>query len=143
MDNHYSIGYNDCFLKKIAHMSRRSPPRPPAAPPASIEEGAARVSEFVIKRHDRQDGQGVNWRLLMETLFRAAFRMLDRLPDDQRRAVALRVHEASYRRMTDEKTGDAEASKTDPIGSVRASSNTTFSSRPRRARQKYAIILRE
>lgn len=101
-------------------MIRRPPPRPPAAPPASIGEGAARVSDFVVKPHDRQDGQGVNWRLMTETLFRAAFDLLDKLPDDQRRAVALRVHEGSYRRMTDDQTEVGGASKTDPVGSVPA-----------------------
>jgi hypothetical protein len=37
------------------------------------------------------DGDGANWRLCAESLFRVAFDALDRLPDDQKKALAARV----------------------------------------------------
>ena len=104
-------------------MSRRPPPRPPAAPPASIEEGAARVTDYTVKLHDRQDGQGVNWRLLTLTLFKAAFDQLDKLPDDQRRAVALRVHERAYEAATGGTGEKAAAGEQPGLGSIPAPSN--------------------
>ena len=82
-------------------MAKTAPPRPPAAPPATVAEDAAHVRGFVVKLHDRQNGEGVNKRVIAETLFRAAFDMLDELPDDVRQAVARRVHEGSYHRLTD------------------------------------------
>lgn len=97
----------------------------PAAPPASVEEGAARVTDFTVKLHDRQDGQGINWPLLAKTLFLAAFELLDKLPDDQRRLIALRVHDRSYDAATRSQAGDLAAGKTNAIGSVPAPSNAT------------------
>jgi len=35
-----------------------------------------------VKLFDRQDGEGVDWRMTAEILFFAAFDALDRLPDD-------------------------------------------------------------
>lgn len=104
-------------------MPSRSPPRPPAAPPASAAEAAPFVRDFVVRLYDRQDGEGVNKRLVADTLFRAAFDALDGLPVELRRTVARLVHEGSYRRMTDDAAGDSKASKTDPAGSVPAPSN--------------------
>jgi hypothetical protein len=77
-------------------MARRRSTAPPAQPAAT--DGAAAVRQYLVKLHDRQDGQGVDWRVIAETLFKAAFDGLDRLPEDQRRALALRVHEGAYRR---------------------------------------------
>ena len=48
--------------------------------------------------HTANSGQGVDWRVIAETLFKAAFDGLDRLPEDQKRALALRVHEGAYKR---------------------------------------------
>lgn len=96
-------------------MSRRTqPPRPPAAPPASAAEGAAHVRAFMVKLYDRQDGQGVDWKLVAETLFRAAFDVMDTLPEDACRMVARRVHEGSYGRMTEGPNANSVASKTGP-----------------------------
>src|SRR5690242_2306712 len=78
--------------------SRRST-APPPQPPANAAEGAARVRGLVMKLFDRQDGDGANWRLCAESLFRVAFDALDRLPDDQKQALALRVHAGAYERM--------------------------------------------
>lgn len=104
-------------------MARR-PSSPPIAPPTSAVEGAPFARDFVVQLYDRCDGEGVNKRLVVDTLFRAAFDALDGLPVDQRQAVARRVHEGSYGRMVDDAAGDPVASKTDPIGSVPAPSNT-------------------
>ena len=104
-------------------MARTTPPRKPAGPPGSAEEGAARVTAAVVPIFDNGDGTGANWRLTVESLFRSAFAMLDSLPEDQRRAIALRVHEGSYRRMTDDTAGESEAGKTESLGSVPAPSN--------------------
>lgn len=106
-------------------MARR-PPSPPPAPPGSATEGAAFVRDFVVQLYDRRDGEGVNKRLVADTLFRAAFDALDGLPVELRRTVARLVHEGSYRRMTDDATGDSAASKTDGLESVPAPSNTAI-----------------
>jgi hypothetical protein len=47
---------------------------PPPQPPANAAEGAARVRGLVMKLFDRQDGDGANWRLCAESLFRIAGR---------------------------------------------------------------------
>ena len=64
--------------------------------------------------------------MMLESLYRAGFQMADKWADrDAARALMLRVHEGSYRRMTDDQTEAAGSSKTDPVGSVLAPSNTT------------------
>lgn len=73
------------------------------------------MREFAVKLHDQQDGQGVDWRLLAETLFRASFDVLDRLPVDQCKAVALRVHEGSYACATRE-AGENSGGEPEPVG---------------------------
>jgi hypothetical protein len=55
------------------------PPRPPAGPPASTKDGAAAVIAAATKLFDRQDGEGVEKRLLASILFTAAFDVLDRI----------------------------------------------------------------
>jgi hypothetical protein len=47
---------------------------------------------------DKNDGHGADWRLLVESMFQAAFVMLDNLPEEVRQSVARRVHEGSYNR---------------------------------------------
>lgn len=54
----------------------------PASPPASAAEAAPHVWAFVVKLFDCRDGESVGWRLIGKTLFRAAFDVLDKLPDD-------------------------------------------------------------
>jgi hypothetical protein len=97
----------------MARGSRRSTaPRP--APPATAAEGAARVRAAVMKLFDRQDGNGANWRLCADSLFRVAFEALDRLPDDQKKALAARVHAAAYDRLSGNAESEFAASKTGP-----------------------------
>ena len=75
--------------------------KPPAPAPATISEAAAFVRSYAVKLYDRQDGEGVDKRKIADTLFRAAFEVLDTLPDDQRHALARKVHEGSYSRTVD------------------------------------------
>jgi hypothetical protein len=99
---------------------RTQPPSPPVAPPATAEDGAARVRALLVQLFDRKDGSGADWALMQESLYRAGFQITDGRPDDDaRRALMRRVHEGSYRRMT----GDAEAGKTDAAGPGAAPSN--------------------
>ncbi len=72
----------------------------------------------MVELFARKDGEAVNWKLMTDTLFRAGFDMLDKLPDDVRRSVARRVHEGSYGRMLDALSADSGASKTGPAESV-------------------------
>ena len=104
---------------------RTSPPSLPAAPPRSAEEGAARVSAAVVSIFDKGDGHGADWRLLVESLFKAAFVMLDGLPEDERRKIARRVHEGSYSRTLPGPLGeDSGSGNSRPAGSAPAPSNT-------------------
>jgi len=102
----------------------RSTPRPPAAPPANAKEGAAAVLKATVKLFDRQDGEGVNWRMIAETLFKAAFDVLDRLPDDEKHALARRVHAGSYDRASGNSKPDFAPSKTGPNEGGQSPSNT-------------------
>src|SRR4051794_8850048 len=100
------------------------PPPPPPGPPASTEEGAAAVIKATVKLYDRSDGHGVNWREIAETLFKAAFDVLDRLPEDQKASVARRVHAGAYERVSGNLGTDLAPSKTRPAGAENAPSNT-------------------
>jgi hypothetical protein len=87
-------------------------------------EGAARVRGLVMKLFDRQDGDGANWRLCAESLFRVAFEALDRLPDDQKKRLARRVHASAYDRISGNPESDFASSKTGPIEGGQSPSNT-------------------
>jgi hypothetical protein len=103
--------------------SRRST-APPPQPPANAAEGAARVRGLVMKLFDRQDGNGANWRLCAESLFRVAFEALDRLPDDQKKRLASRVHASAYDRLSGNPESDFAPSKTWPGEGGQSPSNT-------------------
>ena len=107
-------------------MPRRhtQPPRLPPGPPASIREGAAAVIKAATKLFDRQDGEGVDRRLLAEILFKAAFETLDRLPEAQKQAIARRVHAGAYDRVSGNSDGDFSASKTGPCEGGQSPANT-------------------
>lgn len=67
------------------------------------------------KLFDRQDGEGVEKRLLASILFTAAFDVLDRITDeDQRKALARRVHAGAYDRMVGNKESGFSAGNEGP-----------------------------
>ncbi len=96
-----------------------------------MAEGAAFVRDYVVKLYDRQDGQGVDWRLIAETLFRASFDVLDRLPDEACRSVAGRVHAGSYERMAEGPKVGSAASNSIGQATDNAPSNTAGLKSPR------------
>lgn len=105
--------------------SRTYRPKKDTAPPSTPEDGAKRLGELIPKVFDRADGTGADWPLVAESLFRSAFATLDRLPPDQRRKLATRVHEGAYQRMTD----DAEAMNRDSMeatATVKAALSAAF-----------------
>lgn len=85
-------------------------PKPRATPAAPDAAAVARAA--VVRLLDKGDGQGVDWRAVADALFKAAFDVLDRLPDDACRSVARRVHAGSYERVTDGPKPYSAASKT-------------------------------
>lgn len=54
---------------------------------------------MAVQAFDRKDGTGVDWRLMTDSLFRAAFDQLDKLPEDIRLRMAEKVHAAAYGRF--------------------------------------------
>jgi hypothetical protein len=84
-----------------------------------------------MKLFDRQDGNGAHWRLMADSLFRVAFEALDRLPDDQKKALASRVHAAAYDRLSGNFDSDCAASKTGPdVGGLSPSNTFDLKSSP-------------
>ena len=115
------------FCVRIPAMPKHgktAPPRPRPGPPASAKDGAASVITAAVKLFDRQDGNGVDKRLLAEILFHAAFDALDRLPEDQKKALARRVHAGAYDRLSGNPESDFAASKTGPNEGGQSPSNT-------------------
>lgn len=77
--------------------------------PADAKAGALLVRKFAIKLFDRDEGEAANWKLIADTLFKAAFDALDKSPDDDgRKALLRRVNGESYDRLT----ADPASSKT-------------------------------
>jgi hypothetical protein len=109
----------------------RSSPRSPALPPANATEGAAAVLQSTVKLFDRHDGEGADWRMIAETLFKAAFDVLDRLPDNQKKPLARRVHAGAYDRLSGNSESDFAPSKTaSPEGGLSPSNTFDLKSSP-------------
>lgn len=83
-------------------MKQRSRKAPKLAPPSTAEDGAKRVTAATVPIFDREDGTGADWSLMVESMFRAAFAALDKLPQDSRRRIANRAHDGAYQRLTDD-----------------------------------------
>src|ERR1700732_4802796 len=78
----------------------RSPAARTPKKTADAEAGAVLVRKFAIKLFDRDEGEAANWKLIAETLFKAAFDALDRSPhDDGRTALLRRINAGSYDRL--------------------------------------------
>ena len=105
-------------IPRMARHGKISAPAP--RPPASAAEGAARVRQAAVDLYDRHDGQGVDWSAIAETLFRAAFDVLDQLPDGEgKRRIARRVHAGAYDRAAGNQEGqgsDGRAPAQKPAG---------------------------
>jgi hypothetical protein len=106
----------------MARFKRTQPPRMPPGPPASTKDGAAAVHKAAVKLFDRQDGKGVDPRLMAEILFHAAFDVLDGLPEGQRHSLAHRVHAGAYTRFSAADAGEFAAGKAGQDEGVPASS---------------------
>ena len=97
----------------------RPPPKAKAlggvqAPPTTAEDGAKRILAQTIKLFDAQNGEGVDWRLVTESLFRTAFQTLEKLDPGVREKMALRVHAGAYERVLAVSGGDGGFSKPSP-----------------------------
>ncbi len=69
--------------------------------PANAEDGAAAVRAALVKLFDRGDGAGADWKLMLESLYRAGFKIADdQLANDVRRSMMRRVHEGAEARLT-------------------------------------------
>jgi len=89
----------------------------PIPPPANAEAGAALIRAHALTLFDRHNGDGADWRMMADSLFKAAFDTLDRLPDDARTSMARRVHAGAYERAVG-------AGKGDPASSASAASQS-------------------
>lgn len=80
-------------------MRIRKRTRKPFGPPENARAGADAIIGAAVKLYDRRDGQGADWRAVNEALFLAAFAVLDRLSDGERKSIARDVHARAYDRM--------------------------------------------
>src|SRR5690349_7684492 len=80
---------------------RSNAPKPASGPPANTEAAALLIREYAVKLYDRQDGKGVDWGVVANALFRAAFDALDQISEDKaKQALAWKVHAGAERRAT-------------------------------------------
>lgn len=79
-------------------MKRRTPAQ---RPPENAKEGAKRIRAQLVGVFDHKDGKGADWPLLLESLFRVGFEIVDEQPDDEaRKALMRRIHAGAYNRLT-------------------------------------------
>jgi hypothetical protein len=107
-------------MRKGRSTAARTPKKP-----ADAEAGAVLVRKFAIKLFDRNEGEAANWRLIADTLFKAAFDALDRSPDDASRVSLLRrVNTESYDRLT----ADPASSKSEALTARNEAAKTDLKS---------------
>lgn len=72
----------------------------PKQRPSTVEEGAAWLRAYTIAMFDQGDGRGVDWPVIAQTAFAAAFSVLDEAKGDDRAMKVLRRVEISlYERL--------------------------------------------
>lgn len=69
-------------------------------------EPSVEIRQFVVDLLDRGDGNGVEWRVACEAVFKAGFDMLDRLAAQHKRGLAQRVCISAYTRLNGDGLGD-------------------------------------
>lgn len=69
------------------------------SPPKTAEEGAKRILSQTVEAFDPRSGDGADWQLVAESLFRAAFQTLGKLEEEARLKMARRVHAGAYERV--------------------------------------------
>ncbi len=58
------------------------------------------MRKFMVDLFDREDGRAADWPLIADALLRAAFSVLDEIPNDRRTESLLRrVHAGAYNRL--------------------------------------------
>lgn len=99
--------------------------RPPVPP-------AEQLRALGFELFDRRDGTGADWPKLTDCLFRLAFQSLDKLPEDERKRMAAKVHAAAYDRVlaTEIGSGDGGFSMKKPSSSTPAGEGPAPSIRP-------------
>jgi hypothetical protein len=80
-------------------------------------------AKAAVKLFDPQDGNGVDWRMMAEILFFAAFDALDRLPDDQRHRIAKSVESGAFKRYSAADADEFAANRTGQGRAVAPPSN--------------------
>ena len=69
--------------------------RTPKEPPSSVDEGAAWLRAYAVSLFDKGDGNGVDWAVIAQTMFAAAFSVLDEERQPDRAGKVLRRVEVS------------------------------------------------
>lgn len=106
-------------------MPRTAPPRKPAGPPENAEDGAALVRAALVKLFDRKNGHGADWKLLLESLYRAGFDVADgELGEEDRRNLMRLVLTGATERAAGGFADGAGPNKTGNTGAVSAPSIT-------------------
>jgi hypothetical protein len=93
----------------MAKFGKTTPPRTPPGPPASTKDGAAAVLKAAVKLFDKGDGNGVDWRMMAEILFFAAFDALD-----QRHRIAKSVESGAFKRYSAADADEFAANRAGP-----------------------------
>lgn len=107
----------------------RSPKEPER--PETVDQGVSAIQAFVIQRFDRRDGTGVDWALVVESLFRTAFLLLGRAQEDRWRRIAASVHADAYDRLVEAADLQPQAKREPSGGAPTKTFNMTMDLKPR------------